>query len=479
MKTLRLFWFSLGCWFLLAGQTKSPTYGRLTIHSPTANGQPVKLTTPNLFTLSPALLADATFDATGTATLQVPLTSPIFTDVEIGQKRYGLLISPGDELTITLSDQPTTPVRFTGKGAQVASYLTGMNSIWRQYEAKGGKHLVQLDPVGFRNRIDTIQRAYADFSQSFIKNTTLDKVQRQLIDQKSAMQLLSYQLNYAMANYNPTDTSAQASSAMDQLVRQVPLDAELLQANTYEYGFLLSMYLQAGVYAPLTRNKSQAEVTALLPQLPLLADRQIDQAKYPPAVRLFLRAKNLSESLHQGITPATDSLLASLRKEDGYALYEPTISQQYAKWQALLPGQTAPNFSGITTKGEVLSLTDLKGKVVYVDVWATWCVPCRQEFPQAKQLQKRFPNSEQVAFLYVSIDRDAAAWRKFLEDDAEFKGVHMNQPPGEHFNSLWGTYQLSSIPRYMLIDQAGKIVDVNAARPSSGTIASEIDRLLR
>ncbi|WP_461138588.1 hypothetical protein [Spirosoma pomorum] len=133
MKTLQLFWFSFGCWLLIASQTKSPTYGRITIHAPSANGQSVKLTTPNLFTLSPTSLADATFDATGTATLQVPLTGPLFTDVEIGQKRYGLLISPGDDLAITLPDQPTSPVRFAGKGAQAANYLTGMTAIWQQY----------------------------------------------------------------------------------------------------------------------------------------------------------------------------------------------------------------------------------------------------------------------------------------------------------------------------------------------------------
>lgn len=97
---------------------------------------------------------------------------------------------------------------------------------------------------------------------------------------------------------------------------------------------------------------------------------------------------------------------------------------------------------------------------------------------RVQALQKRFTDNNQVAFLYVSIDRDAAAWQKFLATDPDFKGVHIHQPPGEHFDSLWSVYQLSSIPRYMLIDQAGKLVDVNAARPSSGKIAGEIERLL-
>ena len=85
---------------------------------------------------------------------------------------------------------------------------------------------------------------------------------------------------------------------------------------------------------------------------------------------------------------------------------------------------------------------------------------------------------EQVVFLYVSVDKDQAAWQKVLASDADFKGIHINLPPGERLDSLWQGYQLSGIPRYILIDQAGKLVDVNAAHPSSGNVADEIERLL-
>ncbi|MBD2756324.1 TlpA family protein disulfide reductase [Spirosoma validum] len=89
----------------------------------------------------------------------------------------------------------------------------------------------------------------------------------------------------------------------------------------------------------------------------------------------------------QGLTPGTDSVRITLNKEPDYGLYAPTIQQKYTKWQALAPGQVAPNFTGVTPDGQSVSLSDLKGKIVYVDVWATWCMPCREEFPAAKQLQ--------------------------------------------------------------------------------------------
>ena len=65
----------------------------------------------------------------------------------------------------------------------------------------------------------------------------------------------------------------------------------------------------------------------------------------------------------------------------------------------------APDFSGRTLEGKLISLKDFKGKVVYVDVWATWCGPCVEEIPYAKKLQGTF-QEDKVIFLNVSVDRE-------------------------------------------------------------------------
>jgi hypothetical protein len=62
------------------------------------------------------------------------------------------------------------------------------------------------------------------------------------------------------------------------------------------------------------------------------------------------------------------------------------------------PGKPATDVTGLTTDGKKVSLSSLKGKVVYVDVWATWCAPCRAEFPDSKKLVKEFEGNDQVEF---------------------------------------------------------------------------------
>ena len=119
-------------------------------------------------------------------------------------------------------------------------------------------------------------------------------------------------------------------------------------------------------------------------------------------------------------------------------------------------------------------LAAYKGKVVYVDFWASWCGPCRREFPFSKKLHENY-NSDEVVFLYVSFDRQEDAWKKAV-NKIKMKGVHF-YPASEEARAVGQKYNISGIPRYMLVGKDGKIADANAPRPSANAIAKAIDKL--
>jgi thiol-disulfide isomerase/thioredoxin len=79
------------------------------------------------------------------------------------------------------------------------------------------------------------------------------------------------------------------------------------------------------------------------------------------------------------------------------------IELQYRQTSALFSGNNASVFTLKTCDGKNVSLTDFKGKVVYLDFWASWCGPCMMEMPSAKKLQDTFAKQD-VVFLYVSVD---------------------------------------------------------------------------
>lgn len=112
-------------------------------------------------------------------------------------------------------------------------------------------------------------------------------------------------------------------------------------------------------------------------------------------------------------------------------------------------------------------LEEYKGKVIYVDFWASWCPPCRGEMPSSQKLHSQFEGKD-VVFLYVSFDRAADAWKNGIEK-MDIQGVHF-YPAADANQAVSQKYGISGIPRYMLVDKTGKVVNQDAPRPSSGQV---------
>ncbi len=125
--------------------------------------------------------------------------------------------------------------------------------------------------------------------------------------------------------------------------------------------------------------------------------------------------------------------------------------------------------------GETVKIEDFKGKVVYLDVWATWCMPCRMQFPKMKVLKEEYKDKE-VVFLYVSVDTDYGKWTKFL-DRKQPSGVHLIADDffQQDFSDHYGIY---AIPRFMLIDKKGMLFSADANRPGWDEIREDFNLLL-
>lgn len=139
-------------------------------------------------------------------------------------------------------------------------------------------------------------------------------------------------------------------------------------------------------------------------------------------------------------------------------------------------GVQAPDFEMVDTAGHKVRLSDFRGKMVYIDVWATWCAPCKAEIPHVATLHKQFMEDERIEFISISVDTKAKGWKKMVAKD---------QPTWKQFIVEGGTdsyfykkYAIEFIPRFMVIDKNGKIVEISYMKPSAPGCADNLRKLL-
>lgn len=139
-----------------------------------------------------------------------------------------------------------------------------------------------------------------------------------------------------------------------------------------------------------------------------------------------------------------------------------TYRERVAKIMSLTRGCDAIDFSMNDIKGQSTYLSDFKGKVVYADFWATWCIPCCMQIPYMKVLAAKYASNPDVACISVSLDSDLNGWKSMLEYDKPAWPQYILPDAGKQ---LLKDYAFQAIPRFMLFDKEGKIVTVNAPRP--------------
>ena len=102
-------------------------------------------------------------------------------------------------------------------------------------------------------------------------------------------------------------------------------------------------------------------------------------------------------------------------------------------------------------EGKPVSLSDYKGKVVFIDFWATWCPPCRASIPAVENLYEQYKDNEDFVVLGINLQEDKDTILKFM------KKQKMNYPVLLSDKKVISNYKISSIPRFFIIDKNGEI----------------------
>ena len=164
------------------------------------------------------------------------------------------------------------------------------------------------------------------------------------------------------------------------------------------------------------------------------------------------------KALSVGTTGEMDSIFRNW-------VHQPILVEAYDNLcranRKLEKGQPAIPFTFPDINGKEVSLSDFKGKYVYVDLWATWCGPCNAEIPSLKKLEEEF-QGRNIYFVSISCDKSQDEWEKFVKE-RQMGGIQLHMRGNNKYMEELGN---NGIPRFLLIDREGNFIDANMSRPS-------------
>ena len=210
----------------------------------------------------------------------------------------------------------------------------------------------------------------------------------------------------------------------------------------------------------------------------ILGNVQEGRKSWMEGVELSHRAQELlkaSDFVYKLRQHVSDSLLTETKafaarmanKDLANELNDKTVQAE-----KLLKGP-AIDFSFTDVEGKTHHLSDFKGKVIYIDFWATWCGPCVKESPYFDALSKKFSGKD-IVFLPISTDTSRNAWLRYIEK--KHKELTQYNTTDNKIKTGWAIFY---IPRFVLIDKDCNIADAYAPKPSEAAAEKAINDLLK
>ncbi|MFZ1454537.1 MAG: TlpA disulfide reductase family protein [Saprospiraceae bacterium] len=379
--------------------------------------------------------------------------------ISFGFDALSVFLIPGDKISVT-GDVRTllSGTKFTGDHANENNFLLSFENLKQTSQPSDFQSFFSQSEEEFITAIEKRTNDLNQHQQEYQKqNGPFETIFAEIISQDLKYDEAIVKLNFPIYHkyYNP-DQSLQLSDTYDSFLQNTEIDSdESMMVPNYKQ--FLGSYLEY-----------KAETDSTLENTPA-AEAKFNIIKsvfQSPNVKDWLLYDLMSQTLDMSVNNAASLIKPynDLQKNEEYKL---EINNRFRQWEPLLKGKTAPDFVCTSIEGKDISLKSLEGKLVYIDVWATWCGPCLRELPYLEKLQNEFKRDD-LTFVSISIDENKAAWQNMVKEKG-MKGLQLFSE-NAWSSPLVSSYMISGIPRFILIGKDGNIVDANAPRPSSPEI---------
>ncbi len=350
-------------------------------------------------------------------------------------------------------------IKFSGKGSMENQYIVSKNAY---VNAINQQKLYVLGEPEFLKEVEAIKKDVLVLFENgkFPKGIFQEREQKN-IHYLIQLFVLNYAKNHAhfaqLPDFRPSDTFPKIDPKIN-----LDNEADYLFSNPYKQ--LINIDFNQKLEAAL-KPEDQFLWKVALPEIKKYKSQSIKNA-LAYALAVEVSASN----------PDATTLYNELLALSTNPYFKKELAGQYEKMSALKAGSPSPAFTYENHTGGTTSLESLKGKYVYIDVWATWCGPCIREIPALQQIEQQY-HGKNIAFVSISIDarKDYEKWKKMVSDK-QMGGIQLIAD--NDWNSQFvKDYGIMGIPRFILLDPDGKIVNADAPRPSDPALQTLLSNI--
>lgn len=448
-------------------------------------GMEVSLTRSGILHTGQEEVYQSKFDSLGRAKIEFALNDTISLLLVVGNKDQfewkfstTLYFEPGADIDLAIENG--APM-FEGDLKIINSYYNKIGLIERE-RAKyaNGNFKKNASPLEKQTFLDSLTRFGKELKNQIRGDNSISEYYRQtLLDYNSLFettQRMHFDTRVAINESNNHGASVVLDSTLSNAFKDLRLHRNYI--NHPYYTWYLSNRLRPIFDDILNYHDEHGIKTGLYGYIKGAIVKDQELKDYRELLMAFF-------IVHMSFDTLMDydvelKLVDLFQKDYPQSKYQKGLDYILKDYSALRSGMPMTDLEMRDVNGKAFKLSDLKGNLIYVDVWATWCGPCVEELEYSAKLSKRYSNSPDLKLVYVSVDDDTKAWKKFLSKNLQIKGLHgiQNSEFLADSNMVTRLYKISGIPRYILIGKDGNIVTANAKRPSQLVSGNYLDSLL-
>lgn len=400
--------------------------------------------------------------------------------------RLPLYVNPGDSLVLNYQSNPVVSIQLSGKGSLENNFLQQFTKKFSDdfNDSLSDASSLAMTIDAFEEKIFSNRKAQIDFLKGFTGYNEFNPRFKVFVEDMITYRYWKELLAFPIVNANKSTTILKVNPIPEIMLEnfaKVKVDnSSSLIIDTYRD--FLKYYV---IY-----ETSKANGFNKFTDYSISAERKTSVAreKLSGEVLAYWMSKFLIDECEHVSPYMSKKIFLSLQEFDKDKSYQQIVldvcgarindrsstEKPADKAQEKSSGGAFSDLDLTTIDGKPFSLSSLKGKVVYIDYWASWCGPCRGMMPFSKQLHDNLSEKEKksIVFLYVSIDADKEAWKKAITDMG-MEGT-MVISPGNWSSNVCKFFQIGSIPRYMIMNKKGEIVDFNAKRPMDPALLDQL-----